>query len=125
MKNVRNLLKNIQEFQDFYSKRAIKMIDAKGLVESNQTIDFHDIEFYADSVWFNFREVTSYDCPDYYGCTLTIEQLEMSDGEWEEVTSSLKNELIERRKKLKAVAEKAKEDLERKELARLKEKFKD
>lgn len=125
MKNVRNLLKNIQEFQDFYSKRAIQMIDAKGSIGSNQSIDFHDIEFYADSVWFNFREVTPHDCPDYYDCTLTIEQLEMSDEEWEEVISSLANETIERRKKLKAVAEKAKEELERKELARLKEKFKD
>ena len=78
MKNVRELLKNIQEFQDFYSKRAIQMIDAKGSIEDDdEQICFDDIEFYTDSVWFNFREVTSHDCPDYYGCSLTIEQLEL------------------------------------------------
>ncbi len=103
MKNVKERLKGVLEFEDFVKGRAIDLIEAKGLNRDyhKYRYDFYirEVTYASEGVECVFIEDTTYDTPETYytpdigEVRLKLSDLEISNKEWEEKILKIKNDL--------------------------------
>lgn len=118
MKNIKDYLQKSTEFQDFFTKRARQLIIAWG---RKYDFSFRGIEFEGEQVTAEFLEQSTRDIiPDSDWVSLSIEQLEMNDSEWEKFIQQVTEETITKEKNEKERLEKQKLETKEREFDRLK-----
>jgi len=89
------LLNDIVELKNLVAKRARQFIIADGcdinLYETPDSIDFEK-----DSVNVIFNEKTRHDCPESRSTTLTLADLKMSEGDWNNFIENRTKETADR-----------------------------
>jgi hypothetical protein len=91
MKNVKEILENIQKFTEFAEKRAYELFEVN--IHNNYRIRKYyldNTEFDYDNIQFTFRE-SNYDIPETECLRLELKDLELSDEKWNEYITTLKD----------------------------------
>lgn len=117
MENIKDYLKTTTEFQDLVTERAEQLFKAQGY---KYEVSFRGLEFEKHQVTVEFGERTNNDCLDLDWVSLSIEQLEMNDSEWEKYIQQVTEETITKEKNEKERFEKLKLENKQREFDRLK-----
>jgi hypothetical protein len=117
MENIKEFLKSVTEFQSFASKRAEELLIGEGC---ECDVFVNRIEFEENQIIFEFEEKTSYYCPEHFSIEMKLEQLEMSDMQWNKFIEDITKQTLDKKEKRKNDVDKAKLEEKQKEFARLK-----
>jgi hypothetical protein len=98
VKNTGKFLKKAKQFQDFATKRAVDLIYARGY-KRKLCVYSDSFDFYDNHIEIKIQEDTSHDCPDYEYITLTVDELELDEKEWNCYLESTKAHTIKRQEK--------------------------
>lgn len=117
MENVKEIIKQATQLQEFAINRAEELFKALG---GTYRVSVTGIDFEENKILVKFEEITRHDCPDTDWISLDISQLEMSENKWSCYLDEKRTETLAKEQKKKDDAEKAKLEAKQKEFARLK-----
>jgi Cu/Ag efflux protein CusF len=117
MENVKEILKQANQLQEFATNRAEELFKALG---GTYRVSVTGIDFEENQITVKFEEITRHDCPDMDWISLDVSQLEMSENKWACYLDEKRTETLAKEQKKKDDAEKAKLEAKQREFARLK-----